>query len=329
MVTPLQDWGSIDHSNITELRSDIPMKTRGNKKEYRRLNSALDTLLEIKAIATERQVYVPGLAKLIEMYFQTIAQGKHLRQQSLWSKFRKLRDWNGSEDEFKIRCEAVWNLAHQTSCDVHRNIDNSVPPVDIRRRRSLDGLVQAEPDLAQRHNQHGDTPIRPIPPNVGVVAQSSSQNINTTTLQEGTVLHIAELTAAKILEQFRLRDILFGAPLQTINHFNGCIVRPGGRATHTVNFGGSNNRGAGEYIILLCSHVANLALLAVNVGPSRAEVEGNGADDIDDTSDDELLHDSDINATQSNSERHSGPAIPLEAQNNNPSIHPGEQAYDG
>lgn len=305
MVTPVQDWGLIDRSNITALRDDIPV-TLGSRKEYRYLNSTLDTMLEIKDIAIQRQVRVPGLTKLIEMYFQTIAQGKHLQEQGWWKRIRKMRDWHGSKEQFKARCKRVYKLAHQTSFVVHMDNSEAVPRVDIRRRRSLDGLVQAEPDLVQQHNQHDDTPIRSTPPNVGVVAQSSSENsINTNILQEETVQRIANMSAERTVEQLTLRGILFGVPLQTINHFNGCIVRPGGRATHTVNYGGSNNRGA-----------------AVNICSSRTEIEGNGADDIDDTSDDELPYDTAINATQSVSERHSSPAIPLEAQDNNPLIHP-------
>lgn len=303
MVTPVQDWGLIDESNIASLRNDIPIN-RGSRKEYGLLNSTLDAMLEIKAVATKDEVHVPGLAKLIEMYFLTVAHGKHLRQQGWWKKIRKMRDWHGSEDEFKGRCQKVWHLAHQTSYFVHTHADNSkvIPRVSIRRRRSLDGLVQAEPGLVQSHNQHGDTPMRSTLPNVGLVAQGSSKNsINTNTLREETVQRIAEMTAAKTLEQFILhgRLGLFGGIPPTVNNFNGCIVKPSGRATHTVNFGGNNNRGA-----------------AVNICPSPTEVGGNGADDIDDTSDDELLHDTAIDATRSVSERHSSSVISSEAQNN-------------
>ncbi|KAG2364054.1 hypothetical protein BDR07DRAFT_1608445 [Suillus spraguei] len=306
---PIHD---IDKSNIVALRDDIP-KVRGGRDEYALLNKTLDAILDIKTVATQQQVCVPALSKLLELYSETIAQGRKLRQLSWWKRIRKMRDWHGSIDEFKGNCETLWSLAHQTSFFVHNHhVDKSkvISGGPIRQRRSLDGLFQAEPDLVQRHNQHGDTPIRSTPPNIGVVAQSSSKNnINTNILQEETVQRIAEMSAAKTLEQFILhgRLRLFGAAPQTINHnhFNGCIVRPGGRATHTVNFGGSNNRGA-----------------AVNVCSSRTEIEENGSNDIDDTSDDDLLHNTAINATQSVSERHSSSAIPLEAQNNNTLIHP-------
>lgn len=69
---PVQDWGLIDESNSTELRNDLPM-VRGSKKEYGRLNSTLDTMLEMQAIATQNQVRVPGLSNLIEMFFQWVA----------------------------------------------------------------------------------------------------------------------------------------------------------------------------------------------------------------------------------------------------------------
>ncbi|KAG1863835.1 hypothetical protein F4604DRAFT_1031886 [Suillus subluteus] len=288
MVTPVQDWGLIDKSNITQLRNEIPI-VRGGRKEYGHLNSALDAMLEIKAVAIQHQVRVPGLTKMIEKYFQAVSQGKHLRKQGWWRRIRKMRDWHGSTDEFKENCQEIWHIAHQTSFVVHAHADNSevavVPRVSIRRRRSHDGLVQAAPDLVQRHDQQGDTPTRSTPPNVGLVAQGSSKNsINTNTLQEERMQRMAEMSAAKALEQFILhgRLRLFGGIPPTINNFNGCIVKPGGRAAHTVNYGGNNNRGA-----------------AVNVCPSSTEVEGNGADEIDDTSDDESLHDTAIDATRS------------------------------
>lgn len=318
MVAPLQDWGLIDKSNDTALRNDIP-RVRGGRKEFKLLNSTLDTMLEMKAAATEKQIPVPGLSKLIEIYLQTVAQGTHLREQGWWKRFRKLRDWHGSGDEFKERCQTVWHLAHQTSFMVHAHADKSetTPRGSIRRRRSLNGPVQAELDLdlIQPHNPHGDTPKRSTAPSARLAAQSSTTNIiintNTVTFPEETVRHIAEMTAAKTWEQFILHGRL---PIpQTINNFNGCIVRPGGGATHTVNFGGSNNRGA-----------------AVNLCPSPTEVEGNGADEIDGTSDDELLHGTAVGAAGSVSERHSSSVI---AQNNitimtsmqspTPETHPG------
>lgn len=302
MVTPVQDWRSIDESNISALRDDIPIARGSRRKEYIRLNASLDAMLEIKAVATENELHVPGLSKLIDMYFQTVAHGKYLREQGWLKRIQNIREWQGSEDEFKSRCERVWFLAHQTSYSVHKRADKS--EVSIRRRRSLDVLVQAEPELVQQHSRHGDTPMRPTTPNVEPVAQSSIQNsINTSTIQEETVQRIAVMTAAKTLEQFILHGKLglFGGIPQTVNHFNGCIVRPGGRATHTVNFGGKNNRGA-----------------AVNIPPSPTEVEGSSVDDIDGTSDDEALHDTANDATRSVSERNSSPAISSDAQNNNP-----------
>ncbi|KAG1753329.1 hypothetical protein EDB19DRAFT_1668619 [Suillus lakei] len=303
MVAPLQDWGFIDESNMATLRNEIP-RVRGRRKEYGLLNSTLDSMLDTKAVATKTQVRVPGLSKLIEMYLQTITQGKHLQQQGWWKRIRKMRDWHGSEDEFKGRCQTVWHLAHQTSFIVHAHADNSevISRVSIRRRRSLDGLVQAEPDLVQRHNQHGDTPMGCTSPNAGLVAQGSSEHsIDANTLQEETVRHIAEMSAAKTLELFILHGRAPGGILQTTNNFNGCIVRPGGRATHTVNFGGSNNRGA------------------VNICLSSTEAEGNGADQIDDTSDNMSFQDAAIDASRSVSEWHGSP-VPLQAQNSNPAM---------
>jgi hypothetical protein len=307
MVTPVQDWGLIDESNLTMLRNEIPM-VHGGRKEYGYLNSALDTMLEIKEIATRDEVRVPGLTKMVEKYLQAVTRGKQLQKQSWFKRIRKMRDWNGSNDEFKENCENVWHLAHQTSFFVRAHAENSkavvIPRVSTRRRRSLDALVQTQPDPVQLLNQHGDTPMRSTTPNVEPVAQSSNTNsIITSTLQEETVQRIAVMTAAKTLEQFILHGKLglFGGIPQTVNHFNGCIVRPGGRATHTVNFGGRNNRGA-----------------AVNIPPSPTEVEGNSVDDIDGTSDDEALHDTANDATRSVSERNSSPAISSDAQNNNP-----------
>jgi hypothetical protein len=69
MVAPLQDWGSIDDSNVTALRNDIS-SVFGGRKQFRLLNSTLDTMLDMKAAAIEKQIFVPGLSKLIEMYLQ-------------------------------------------------------------------------------------------------------------------------------------------------------------------------------------------------------------------------------------------------------------------
>ncbi|KAG2745895.1 hypothetical protein P692DRAFT_20836428 [Suillus brevipes Sb2] len=287
MVAPLQDWGLIDESNGKALRDEIPL-VRGSSKEYRLLNSTLDTMLEMKAVAIQNQVRVPGLSKLIEMYYQSVSQGKHLRQRGWWGKIRKMRDWHTSEDAFKTRCQAVWNLAHQTSfmvhtMDVHTDKSETIPGGSIRRRRSLDGLAQAEPnfDLIQPHNPVDDTPTRFTPPDVGLVAQSSSKNcINANTLQEETIRHIVEMSSAKTLEQFILHGRLSGWIPQTVNHFTGCIVRPGAGTGYTLNVGGKNNKGA-----------------VVNKCPSPTEVEGNGVDEIDDTSDDESHHDIAVGAT--------------------------------
>ncbi|KAG1785387.1 uncharacterized protein HD556DRAFT_1422971 [Suillus plorans] len=291
---PVQDWGSIDESNITELRNDISMFRR-RSEEYSRLNSSLDTILEMKAFATENQVCVPGLPKLLELYSSAVAQGKHIQKQSWWKKIRKMRDWEGSEGAFKRRCERVWLLAHQTSTIVNHEVSKvTIGRVSIRRRRSLDGLVgQAEPDLVQRHNQHGDTATtqRSTPPNTGVVAQSSS---TTNMLSEETIRKIADLSAAKILERLSGRPP--GGISQTVNHFHGCIVRPGRGAAPTVNFGGKNNRGAD-----------------IKTSPTEG-VEWNGADDIDGISDDESNYDTATDATRSGSGRHSGSAISLAAQ---------------
>ncbi|KAG2047306.1 hypothetical protein BDR06DRAFT_1013987 [Suillus hirtellus] len=207
MVASVQDWGMINESNITELKNEISM-FRGRREEHRRLNSSLDTLLEIKAIATENQVHVPGLPKLLKSYSSAITKGEQLiRKQKWWKKVLKSREWHGIEDEFKGSCEVVWNLAHQTSFAVHKNADKSKARIareSIQRRRYPDGLVdQAEPDLVQRHNQHGDAAMRSTPPNTGVVAQSSS-----ITLSKETIRNIAEMSAAKTLERF----ILHGRP---------------------------------------------------------------------------------------------------------------------
>jgi hypothetical protein len=118
-------------------------------------------MLDMKAAAIEKQIFVPGLSKLIEMYLQwvaiqwllvsssyspsrTVAQSEQLREQGWWKRFRKLRDWHGSGDEFKERCQTVYNLAHvwtyfiskytfqrwcyycqQTSFMVHAHMDKS------------------------------------------------------------------------------------------------------------------------------------------------------------------------------------------------------------
>ncbi|KAG1848169.1 hypothetical protein C8R48DRAFT_410938 [Suillus tomentosus] len=292
---PVQDWGLIDESNITELRNDISMFRR-RSEEYSRLNSSLDTILEMKTFATENQVYVPGLPKLLDLYTSAVTQGKHIQKQSWWKKIRKMRDWEGSEIAFKRRCERVWLLAHQTSTIVDHEVSKmTIGRVSIRRRRSLDGLVdQAVPDLVQPHNQHGDTPMRSTPPNTGVVAPSPS-----ITLSEETIRNIAEMSAERTLERFTLeRLILYRRPsgriFQSVNLFNGCIVNPSRGAVPTVNFGGTNNRGA-----------------AMNTYPTEV---WNGADDIDGTSDDESHYDTATDATRSGSERHSGSAISLGAQ---------------
>ncbi|KAG1901890.1 uncharacterized protein F5891DRAFT_1025986 [Suillus fuscotomentosus] len=290
-----QDWGLIDESNITGLKNDIPM-FRGRREEYSRLNSVLGTLLQMKTFATENQVRVPGLPRLLELYSIAVDQGKHIRKQSWWKRIRKMRDFDGSQEEFKENCEAIWILAHQTSLIVHKDAEKSKARIareSIQRRRSLDGLVdQAEPDLVQRHNQHGDTAMRSTPPNTGVVAQSSS--ITTNTLSEETIRNIAEMSAAKTLERFILHGRPPGGILQSVNHFHGCIVSPSRGAAPTVNFGGRNNRGA-----------------AMNTYPTEV---WSGADDIDGTSDDESHYDTATDATRSGSERHSGSAISLGAQ---------------
>ncbi|KAG1799559.1 hypothetical protein EV424DRAFT_1439427 [Suillus variegatus] len=298
-AAPVQDWGRIDKSNITTLRNDIP-NFLGAQKEYSLLNSTLDHMLEIKDVATQSQVRVPVLSKLIQSYSEAVAKGTELKEQGLWKRIRKMREWHGSKDEFKKSCESVWKLAHQTSFVVHKDVDESkagIARVSIRRRRSLDGLVdQAEPDLVQPHNQHGDTPMRSTPPNTGVVAQNLS-----ITLSQETLRNIADITAAKTLERFTLERLILydrqpGRILQTVNHFHGCIVRPGRGAAPTVNFGGKNNRGA-----------------AIKTSPTEG-VEWNGADDIDGISDDESHYDTATDATRSGSERHSGSAISLGAQ---------------
>ncbi|KAG2101346.1 uncharacterized protein F5147DRAFT_709217 [Suillus discolor] len=265
----LQDWGLIDESNSAELRNDLPM-VRGGRTEYSLLNSTLDAMLDTKAIATKNQVRVPGLTKLLDMYFQTVAQGKHVRTQSFWKRMIwKAGDWHGSQDEFKENCKAVWDLAHHTSSIVHRYADESkagIARVSIRRRRSLDELVdQAGPDLVQRHNQHGDTATtrRSTPPNTGVVAQSSS--ITTNTLSEETIRNIAEMRAPKTVKQLIYRR-LSGRISQIVNRFHARNVGPSRGAAPTVNVGGKNNRGT-----------------AINTHPT--EVEWNGADDFDGISD--------------------------------------------
>ncbi|KAG2135806.1 hypothetical protein DEU56DRAFT_389520 [Suillus clintonianus] len=157
-----------------------------------------------------------------------------------------MRDWNDSKDEFKENCQAVWDLAHQTSFIVHARAHKLevTSQVSIPRRRSLGGLVRGESDPVQRHNQHGDTMMRSTSPNARPVAWSSSENnINANTLQQETMQQIAEMSAAKTLELLNLHGRLSGVP-QTINNFKGCIVRPSGRAAHTVNNGGKNNKGA-------------------------------------------------------------------------------------
>ncbi|KAG2135810.1 hypothetical protein DEU56DRAFT_806639 [Suillus clintonianus] len=136
--------------------------------------------------------------------------------------------------------------SHKTSFDVHARADSPevFPRVSIQRRRSLDGLVQADSDPIQRHNQHRDGMTRSTSPDARPVASSSSENnINANTLQQETIQQIAEMSAAKTLELFTLHGELPGSPPIT-NTYNGCIVRPRGRAAHTVNFGGKNNKGA-------------------------------------------------------------------------------------
>ncbi|KIK41250.1 hypothetical protein CY34DRAFT_806282 [Suillus luteus UH-Slu-Lm8-n1] len=271
MVAPLQDWGLIDKSNETELRNDIPRIFRG-KEQFGLLNSTLDTILDIKKVAIQNQVEVPGLANLIDKYMQAIAYGTQLKEQSFWKGIRSLRDWHGTKDAFKHHCKTVCTLAHQTSFLVHTKdarTDKSEtnPEGSIRRRRSLDGLVQAEP---QPHNSFDDPPMRSTPPDAGLLA-AQSLSINANTLQEEMIRHIAETSAAKTLEQFILHGRLSGWIPQTINNFSGCLVRPGRGTGYTVNNGGENNKGA-----------------AMNKFPSPTEVRGNGTDDIDDTSDNDL-----------------------------------------
>lgn len=298
MVAPLQDWGSIDKSNDTALRNDIPRVFRG-KKQFSLLNSTLDTMLDMKEVATQNQVEVPGLANLIEKYLQAIAFGTQIKEQSFWTGIRKMRDWHGSENEFRSRCKTVWHLASQTSYSVHKRASKleTTHGGSIRRRRSLDGPAQAEPnlDLIQPQNPFDDTPMRSTPPDAGLVAQSSSQNcINANTLQEERIRHIVEMSSAKTLEQFILHGRLSGWIPQTVNHFNGCIVRPGGGTGYTLNVGGKKNKGA-----------------VVGKCPSPTEVEGNSADEIDDTSDDESHHDIAVGATGSVSEGQSSMQSPF------------------
>ncbi|KAG2148697.1 uncharacterized protein EDB93DRAFT_1144324 [Suillus bovinus] len=273
MVAPVQDWGTIDESNLTMLRNDIPL-VRGSREAYESLNSALDILLEVKGIATKDQIYLPELPRLIRMYTNAVTQGKHLRRQKWWKRIRNMRDWEGSEAQFKTHCQRVWNLANQTSCTVHEHAGK--PKETVPRGGSVD---QAEVNLAQQHNQH--------------VAQSSSQNsmiINR--LPKETIQLIVELSTTKVVELL-LCGRLGGIP-QNVTQYYGCIVGAGRRAAPTVNFGGRNNRGS-----------------AVNTSPSSTEVEGNGADDIDDISDDESQYDSAIDAS---SVRPSISTISLEVQ---------------
>jgi hypothetical protein len=149
----------------------------------------------------------------------------------------------------------IWtNRKRSPEVNYYDNFFFSLPTLfvgSIRRRRSLGGLVQPEPnlDLIQPQNPFDDTPMRSTPPDAGLVAQSSSKNcINANTLEEETIRHIAD-TTAKTLEQSILHGRLSGLKPhnKTINKFNRCMVRPGGGTGYTMNVGGKNNKGAGKY----------------------------------------------------------------------------------
>jgi hypothetical protein len=69
MASPVQDWGKIDESNKARLRSEIP-RVAGSSKEYARLHSTLDTMLEMKGVATQHQLHVAGLARVLQTYLE-------------------------------------------------------------------------------------------------------------------------------------------------------------------------------------------------------------------------------------------------------------------
>ncbi|OJA09380.1 hypothetical protein AZE42_06819 [Rhizopogon vesiculosus] len=201
-------------------------------------------MLEIKEVATEGQIHVAGLSKMVDKYFQAIAQGKELNRRSRWKKLRNMRDWKTGNDKFQLECNRVWKIVHQTSSLVNVEADRRTFRGSIPRSRSLERLDQAEPNLVTGLDQHDNTPAIATPANPLLRSQTSSGTITTSiNANEETVRRIAEMAAAKTLELFLQHRIL---PVTTINNFQGCVVNPGRRTVSTVNFGGQNNKGAGD-----------------------------------------------------------------------------------
>ncbi|KAG0696945.1 hypothetical protein DFH29DRAFT_948695 [Suillus ampliporus] len=192
MVSPVQDWGLIDESHRETLKNDIP-RVRGGRLEYTHLNATLDTLLEIKRVATQSQVHVFGLGNTIELYFDAIGQGKQLRAQGWLKRLWNARNWNDSKDRWKLDCAAVCHLARKTSSAVHAKVDRGPSPAFARRRRSFEEILHAP---HERQNQHNilsiSTPVR--------AAQSLSETATTSAntnafREEDTVQHTADMAA--------------------------------------------------------------------------------------------------------------------------------------
>ncbi|KAG2135803.1 hypothetical protein DEU56DRAFT_981006 [Suillus clintonianus] len=154
MVSPVQDsWGPIDESNEQTLKNRI---SRVHGEEGGLLNSALDIMLKTKVVATNSQIPVPGLPRMIDFYMESLDEGGDLGQLKWWKKLQNRSDWNRRKHRLNANCHAVFHLAHNTSFIVHAKADE-VARAFVRRHRSFEGIYRES-----------------SPANTGAAAQTSS-----------------------------------------------------------------------------------------------------------------------------------------------------------
>ncbi|KAG2150398.1 hypothetical protein DEU56DRAFT_922657 [Suillus clintonianus] len=243
MTAQIMDWASIEESNRATLKSQIP-RVRGGKKEYGLLTATLETMLEIKEIATQEELEVPGVTLMTRQYLRAIKQGNDLKSGSWWKKIRNMRDWDDDRELFRGTCQRVWNLANQTSLDLAKKTEKAASRAPIKRRISLETIYEH----GRRHNQLEDTAAASTAANNEPAAQKAEPSATTSEkihmFQEETIRHVADATAAKIFELLLHRHSKGNVHINNYD-FQGCVIGASGRTAPTVNYGGKNNKGAG------------------------------------------------------------------------------------
>ncbi|KAG1726948.1 uncharacterized protein EDB91DRAFT_1165055 [Suillus paluster] len=211
-----------EHRDI--LQKKLP-RPAGATKGYSLLYSSVDTLLETKRKAADAGLRVPGLQDLLDnISSEAVTEGKRLERRKWWYRCRNMRD-----------CKKQ-NETYQTSFAILAKVDEAASShgAPVSRRRSFEELDTPSPAMATI-----------TPANIGPIVDNSKESTaasgSVDVSQHETVLHIAEVTAARTLELFLRHSGVPGGEI--VNHFQGCIFGPSGTAP-TVNFGGRNNRGA-------------------------------------------------------------------------------------